>query len=50
MEPKYFIWVRDNSVYSVDTRINALYTLLAVAIEPGQPVPSAVEIGKEFYA
>jgi len=50
MEPKYFSWIRDQWDYSVETRINNLYTLLALTIIPGQAVPSAVFIGKTMLS
>jgi hypothetical protein len=50
MEPKYFSWIRDQWDYSVETRINNLYTLLALTIIPGQAPPSAVFIGKTMLS
>ena len=49
-EPKYFSWIRDEWEYSVETRVNSLYTLLALTIIPGQAVPSAVFIGKTMLS
>ncbi len=49
-EPKYFSWIRDEWEYSVETRINSLYTLLALTIIQGQAVPSAVFIGKTILS
>ena len=48
-EPKYFSYM-DEWDYSVETRINNLYTLLALTIIPGQAVPSAVFIGKTMLS
>ena len=50
MEPMYFSWIRDQWEYSVEKRINNLYTLLALTIIPGQAVPSAVSIGKTMLS